>query len=121
MVWVWFYLNRVVYNHARPLVIIHLKLKLPSMIASQVHRYRASSDFTELYLLFMYWKAKPPSHFLYCVCVITPMGPVVRIEPNGSQSLLSHNDAISNIQEHGWESFIQKFEGYNLAVVHAFT
>jgi hypothetical protein len=76
------------------------------MIASQVLRYRASPDFTDLFLLFVYWKEKPTSRCLYCVCVITPMAPVVRIEPNGSQALLAHDDAISDIVAHGWDIFI---------------
>jgi len=45
---------------------------------------------------------------------------VVRIEPNGSQALLTHNDAISDIQAHGWDISIRNFEGYNLAFAHAF-
>jgi hypothetical protein len=48
------------------------------------------------------------------------MAPVVRIEPNGSQALLTHDDAISDIQAHGWDIFIRKFEGYNLAVAQDF-
>jgi hypothetical protein len=49
-----------------------------------------------------------------------PMAPVVRIEPNGSQSLLAHDDAIGDIVAHGWDIFIKRFEGYNLAVPQAF-
>ena len=97
MVWVYCSLCIVVHKPARPLVLCHSKLKLPNMIASQVHRYRASSDFTYLSLLFVYWKEKPPSCFCYCVCLIATMALVVRIEPNGSQALLAHDDAISDL------------------------
>jgi hypothetical protein len=48
------------------------------------------------------------------------MAPMVRIELNGWQALLSHDDAIYDLQAHGWDTFIQKFEGYNLAVAQAF-
>jgi hypothetical protein len=41
---------------------------------------------------------------------------MVRIELNGWQALLSHDDAIDDLQAHGWDTFILKFEGYNLAV-----
>jgi hypothetical protein len=91
------------------------------MIGYQVHRYWASSNFTNLSLLLVYWKEKPPSHCLYYVCVITPMAPMVRTEPNDSQALLSHDDAISDIQAHGWNIFIRNFEGYNLAFSQTFT
>jgi hypothetical protein len=49
------------------------------------------------------------------------MAPVVRIEPNGSQSILAHDDVIGDIVAHGWEFFIRQFEGYNLAVARFFS
>jgi hypothetical protein len=103
-----------------PLVFCHSKLKLPNMIASQVRRYWSVLVFTDLSLLFVYWKKKPPSSGIYCVCMIETMTPVVRIEHNGSQSLLGHRDAINDLQAHGWDIFIRKFEGYNLVVAQAF-
>jgi hypothetical protein len=48
------------------------------------------------------------------------MAPVVRIEPNGYQALLSHDDAIDDLKAHGWDVFLKKFEGYNLSVAQAF-
>jgi hypothetical protein len=59
---------------------------------------------------------KPPSHSLYYVCLTVTMAPVVQIEPNGCQALLSHDDAINNLMAHVWDIFIRKIEGYNLAV-----
>jgi hypothetical protein len=47
------------------------------------------------------------------------MAPVVRIEPNGLQALLSHDDVVGDIVAHGWEIFIRRFEGYNLDVSQA--
>jgi hypothetical protein len=40
---------------------------------------------------------------------------MVRIEPNGLQVLLAHDDALGDIVAHGWDFFIRHFEGYNLA------
>jgi hypothetical protein len=44
------------------------------------------------------------------------MALMVRIKPNGCQAILSHDDAINDLQAHDWDIFIQKFEGYNLTV-----
>jgi hypothetical protein len=48
------------------------------------------------------------------------MAPVVRLEPNGSQELLSHDDAIEDLKSQGWEAFLKIFEGHNLQVAKAF-
>jgi hypothetical protein len=45
---------------------------------------------------------------------------VVRIEPNGCQDFLSHDDAIDDLKAHGWDVFLKKFEGYNLQVAKYF-
>jgi hypothetical protein len=110
----------MVHEPAHPLVFCHSKLKLSNMTTSQVRRYRVVLVFTDLSLLFVYWKMKPPSRGIYCVCLIVTMAPVVQIEPNGSQALLAHDDAINDLQAHGWDIFIRKFEGYNLAVAQDF-
>ena len=104
----------MVHKSARPLVFYDSKLKLPNMITSQFRRYQVVSVFTDLSLLFVYWKTKPPSRGIYCVYLIATMAPVVRIEPNGCQALLTHDDAINDLHAHGWDIFIRKFEGYNL-------
>jgi hypothetical protein len=57
---------------------------------------------------------------LCCILVTVVMAPVVRIEPNGCQALLSHDDAIEDLKIHGWDIFLKKFEGYNLQVAEAF-
>jgi hypothetical protein len=49
-------------------------------------------------------------------CVFSPMAPVVRIEPNGIQTLLLFDNAREDLESNGWLMFIQKFEGFNLAV-----
>jgi len=48
------------------------------------------------------------------------MAPVVRIEPNGCQVLLSHDDAIDDLKAHGWGVFLNEFEGYNLQIAKSF-
>jgi hypothetical protein len=48
------------------------------------------------------------------------MAPVIRLEPNGCQALLSHDDAIEDLKIHGWDVFLKKFEGYNLQVAKYF-
>jgi hypothetical protein len=49
------------------------------------------------------------------------MASMVRIKPNGSQALLSHDDAMDNIVAHGWDVFIRWFDSFNLAVAQDFT
>jgi hypothetical protein len=48
------------------------------------------------------------------------MAPVVRAEPNGSQTLLMFDSARSDLEENGWLPFIQRFEGFNLCVARQF-
>jgi hypothetical protein len=103
-----------------PLVFCHSKLKLSNMIISKfvgIGPFQFSQ--TSPYYLFI-GRSKPPSRGIYCVYLIVTMAPVVRIEPNGCQALLAHDDAINDLQAHGWDIFIRKFEGYNLAVAQAF-
>jgi hypothetical protein len=49
------------------------------------------------------------------------MAPVVRIEPNGSQTLLLFDNAREDLENSGWLVFIQRFEGFNLSVAQQFT
>jgi hypothetical protein len=90
------------------------------MVASRTLRHRFPPDYADLFLLFVCGREKPTSHCPSCSYVIVSMAPMVRIEPNGSQALLSHDDALNNLVEYGWDSFIRRFEGYNLAVAHDF-
>jgi hypothetical protein len=48
------------------------------------------------------------------------MAPVMRVEPNGSQALLMFDSARADLEEFGWLSFIQKFDGFNLGVARQF-
>jgi len=57
---------------------------------------------------------------VFTVCLIETMAPMVRIESNGSQALLTYNDAINDSQAHSWDIFIRKCEGYNPPVTKDF-
>jgi hypothetical protein len=48
------------------------------------------------------------------------MAPVVRAEPNGSQALLTFDGAFADLEQFGWLSFIQKFDGFNMIVARQF-
>jgi hypothetical protein len=91
------------------------------MVSSRTLGHRFPPDYAYLFLLFVCWREKPTSRFPCCSYVIVSMAPVVRIEPNGSQSLLSYDDALNELVVYGWDSFIRRFEGYNLAVAQDFT
>jgi hypothetical protein len=49
------------------------------------------------------------------------MAPVVRFEPNSSQTLLLYDDVSEDLKSQGWEMFIKKFQGYNLQVAQEFS
>jgi hypothetical protein len=48
------------------------------------------------------------------------MAPVVRIEPNGNQALLLFDNARKDLEDSGWLTFVQRFEGFNLFVAQQF-
>jgi hypothetical protein len=52
--------------------------------------------------------------------VLLYMDPIVRIEPNGVQTLLLFDNAREDLERNGWLVFIEKFEGFNLAVAQQF-
>jgi hypothetical protein len=74
----------------------------------------------DLSLLLVHWKPKPIPCDICCILVTVVMAPMVCIELNGCQALLSHDDAINEMKAHGWDVFLKKFEGYNLQVAKAF-
>jgi len=49
------------------------------------------------------------------------MAPIVKVEPNGSQTLLSHDGVIEKLSQVGWLDFVQSFRGLNLDVAKEFT
>jgi hypothetical protein len=49
------------------------------------------------------------------------MAPIVRIEPNGLQALLSHDDVVDDLAVFGWVNFIHSFEGFNLEIAQDFS
>jgi hypothetical protein len=48
------------------------------------------------------------------------MAPVVRVEPNGTQTFLSYDNAREDFERNGWHIFIKKFQGFNLQVSQEF-
>jgi hypothetical protein len=48
------------------------------------------------------------------------MALVVRIEPNGSHALLLFDNARKDLEDNGWFTFMQRFEGFNLFVAQQF-
>jgi hypothetical protein len=48
------------------------------------------------------------------------MAPVVRIEPNSVMTLLLFGNAREDLERNGWRVFVEKFEGFNLAVAQQF-
>ena len=58
-----------------------------------------------------------------CVLITLPsnMAPVIRIEPNGIQNLLSYDDAREDLERNGWHVFIRKFQGFNIRVAQEFS
>jgi len=49
------------------------------------------------------------------------MAPVVQIEPNSSQALLLFDNARKYLEDSGWLTFVQRFEGFNLIVSQQFS
>jgi hypothetical protein len=103
-----------------PLVFFFTNSLYQAMAVSKLPSFRAILVCTDLSLILVYWKPKPTSCDIFCVYFTVAMAPVVRIEPNGFQALLSHDDTIDDLKAHGWDIFLRKFEGYNLAVTQAF-
>jgi len=48
------------------------------------------------------------------------MAPIVRIESNGPQTLLSHDNTTGKLSQFSWLGFIESFNGFNLEVAKAF-
>ena len=48
------------------------------------------------------------------------MAPVVSIEPNGLQMLLTYDDVTDRISKVGWLGFVQSFKGFSIEVARAF-
>jgi hypothetical protein len=48
------------------------------------------------------------------------MAPVIRVELNGSQTLLLYEDVSEDLKSQGWVEFLKKFQGYNLQAAQEF-
>jgi hypothetical protein len=90
------------------------------MITPRLFYFHASTLHSYLFLLLACWEPRAiPSEFC-CILIIVVMAPVIHIEMNKFQALLSHDDAIDDLKGHGWDVFLKQFEGYNLQVEKAF-
>ena len=49
------------------------------------------------------------------------MAPVVRVELNSVQTLLSYDNAREDLESNGWHLFIETFQGFNLQVAQEFS
>ena len=48
------------------------------------------------------------------------MALVLRVEPNGTETLLSYDNAREDLERSGWHLFIEKFKGFNIWVAQEF-
>jgi hypothetical protein len=84
------------------------------MTVPKIFIFRAIIVCLDLSLLLIRCKPKPIPCDICSIHFIVEIAPVVRIVLNGCQDLLSHDDAIDDLKAHGWDVFLNKFEGYNL-------
>jgi hypothetical protein len=91
------------------------------MITHRFYYFHVSTLHSELFMFLTRLEPKIFLSNLCCILVTVVMDPIVRIDPNGCQALLSHDDAIEDLKNHGWDIFLNKFEGYNLQVEESFT
>jgi hypothetical protein len=90
------------------------------MINPKLCYFHAITFRSNMSLLLIRWEPKPSPGDLFCILIIVVMAPIVRIEPNRCQALLSHDDAIDDLEAHVWDVFLEMFEGYNLSVSKSF-
>jgi hypothetical protein len=76
---------------------------------------------SDLFLSLLLLKPKTILSYPCYILVAFVMAPVIRLEPNGWQTLLSHDDAIEDLKIQGWDDFLKRLEGYNLQVAKDFT
>jgi hypothetical protein len=88
--------------------------------SSRNHSFWATFDNAKHIIRIGLFQTQTPP-FCTCWYIITKsMAPVVRIEPNGSQDILSHDDVVDDLAVFGWVKFIQSFKGFNLEISQAF-
>jgi hypothetical protein len=91
------------------------------MTVPKLCNFHAITFHTYLSLLLFFWNIKHTPYGSYCILFDVEMVPVVRINLNNFQDLLSHNDAKDDMKAHGWDVFLKTFEGYNLPIAQTFT
>jgi hypothetical protein len=91
----------------------------PTIRVMKTHKlcyFYVSTLHSELFLFLTQFEPKTIQSNLCRIRVTFVMALVVRLDMNGCQALLSHDDAIEDLKSHGWDVFLKKFEGYNLQV-----
>jgi hypothetical protein len=106
--WVWHSFDKVVFILHILWFSIHSMFQMVSMVDfSRSLRYQVSSEYAELILYFVCFRTHPTLCYSCCFCVTKSMALMVRIKPNGSQALLSHDDAMDDLMAYGWDGFIK--------------
>jgi hypothetical protein len=91
------------------------------MVESSRNRsFQATFDNAKHIICIGLFQTQTPPFCTFWYIVIKSMAPVVRVELNGSQALLSHDDVVDDLTVFRWVKFIQSFEGFNLEVAQAF-
>jgi hypothetical protein len=90
------------------------------MISPRIYDFHVITSRLDLSLLLIHWKPKPIPFDICCILVTMVMAPVVQIELNGCQALLSHDVSIDDLKAHGWDVSLKNFKGYNLQVAKSF-
>jgi hypothetical protein len=91
------------------------------MITHRLGYGHFSTIHLNLFLSLLPFKPKIALSYSCYIIVAFFMAFVLRLEPNGCQELLSHDDAIEDLKSQCWDVFLKIFEGYNLQVAQAFT
>jgi hypothetical protein len=68
-------------------------------------------------------QGSPIDEHCFCALWFTDckfMAPILRIDSNGSQNLLSHDDIMDSLVQFSLVKFIQSFDGFNLEVSRIF-
>jgi hypothetical protein len=91
----------------------------PTTCAMITHRlcYDQSSTIHEdLFLFLLPFKPKTILNYPCYSLVAFVMAPVIFLETNGGQDLLSHDDVIEDMKIQGWGIFLKNFDRFNLQV-----
>jgi hypothetical protein len=81
----------------------------------------ATFDYAKHIICFGLARTQTPPFSTFWYIVINLMAHVVRIDLNGSQNLLSHDDVVDDLVIFRWVKFVQSFEVFNMEVAQYFS